>query len=71
MTVVLLKKKKQLFFSFTVREAYFTLLFHGVLKNDEFVFKEKEQTCVKRLGLKNCSAKFEVKESDGQLKYVL
>lgn len=67
------QKKKENFFFLTVREAYFTLLFHSEkkTKNGGFMFKMKEQTCRKRLYLETCFLNFEAKGSDGQVKYVL
>lgn len=64
-------KKIATFFFFYCERSIFHCSFSWCSKNGEFMLKEKEQTCGKRLGLKNCSSKFEVKESDGQLKYVL
>lgn len=74
MRVLMFKKqtKKKTFFFFNFERSIFHSSFSQCSKeNGGFKFKKKEQTCGKRLGLESCFLKFEVKGSDGQVKYVL
>lgn len=64
------KKKKLFFFNFE-RSIFHSSFSQCSKENGGFMFKKKEQTCGKRLGLESCFLKFEVKGSDGQVKYVL